>query len=205
MKWFIPVLCAAILGIGAFGPAEAQAQKRGRGKPQHIKRNGHSVLPKSKLKRVGNGPVKVDKKGKHHIFANLRNGKVAGMHAKNARGKVVQATRKRVPARRRVSADLPADLYRVSASTSEADLVPVQDGGFVIIFQIQITINVIISYSFPESSCTGGDDPPDDGGDPGVVWSSFSAGDQGIAAGEGSKVGPATEVKRLDLSRSYEL
>jgi hypothetical protein len=190
-------------------PNESAAQrKRGStakaGTPRHKRVDGHSVLPKSKLKRLGDGPVKVARHGKHRIFANVQNGKVAGMHAKNKRGKVIQATRKRVRANRRhrVSADLPADLYRVSASTSEADLVPVQDGGFIIVFQIQITVNVVISYSFPESSCTGGDDPPDDGG----FGDGFGGGFGSVALKEPAILTPrSTEVKRLDLSRYCEL
>jgi hypothetical protein len=162
MKWFVPLLCVALLGTVCLSPGDAAPGSQNRGPARktgrkHVKHQGDKVLPRSKLKKLRDGTHPIHTTvGKHRTFATVKKGKLAGLFLKAPNGKVLRAKRLRV-GRSRAAADAPgADLFTVAYCGAEY-------GGGQVCFRFEITVRITVSYYFPECCCGSGSDYPPEG------------------------------------------
>jgi hypothetical protein len=104
---------------------------------------GHDLLPKHKMKQLKSGTHKIHTVKGHQVHAKLRHGKIAGMHVKTPKGKVVPMKRQRSG-------------HRVSLDSDDAEVMTVALSGQVTFIFSAPGIEIIIS--FPLDSVLGGDD-----------------------------------------------
>jgi hypothetical protein len=167
------VLGAGFLSTIEAAPRRASASKKHAGRhgktARHVKKNGHSLMSRGKMKQLRSGTHHVHTTHGHKVYYVLNRGKVKNVFLKAPNGKRITGHRVRGA---RAAGDTNGLDRREFVSMEE--VVPVGafdnddgDNGNVT-FQFQISANgvtITFSLSFPADSVLGGNGGDDDDDD----------------------------------------